>query len=78
MTELAAGTLFPAKLLRSLGRAESDAHMEKAGIHWATEQVRDLIDRGVKGVHFYTLNKSQATLRIYDALGVTSSARLSQ
>jgi methylenetetrahydrofolate reductase (NADPH) len=76
MADLAARTHFPARLLRALSRAEDDDHVEKVGIHWATEQVADLIDNGVKGVHFYTLNKSKATLRIYDSLGVTSSARL--
>lgn len=40
--------------------------------------MRDLIDRGVKGIHFYTLNKSRATLKIYQILGVTSSERLSK
>ena len=78
MAELSPGTNFPARLLKALSRAEDDRHVETVGIHWATEQVRDLIDNGVKGVHFYTLNRSKATLKIYDELGVTSSARLKQ
>ena len=77
MAELAGGTHFPARLQKALARAEDDDHVEKAGIHWATEQVRDLIDNNVRGVHFYTLNKSKAALKIYDSLGVTSSSRLS-
>jgi methylenetetrahydrofolate reductase (NADPH) len=76
MADLASGTRCPARLLRALARAEDNAHVEKVGIHWATEQVRDLIDNGVRGIHFYTLNRSNATLRIYDSLGVTSSDRL--
>ena len=78
MADLSPGTNFPARLLKSIGRAEDGDHVEKVGTHWATEQVRDLIDNGVKGVHFYTLNRSKATLKIYDSLGVTSSARLKQ
>jgi methylenetetrahydrofolate reductase (NADPH) len=78
MAELSPGTNFPARLLKALSRADNDAHVENVGIHWATEQIADLIDKGVKGVHFYTLNRSNATLRIYDTLGVTSSLRLNQ
>jgi methylenetetrahydrofolate reductase (NADPH) len=74
--EMALGARYPARLLRALARAETDEHFEKVGVHWATEQVRDLLDHGVRGVHFYTLNRSKATLRIYDALGVTNSAGL--
>ncbi|MBN1603107.1 MAG: methylenetetrahydrofolate reductase [NAD(P)H] [Chitinispirillaceae bacterium] len=76
MAELAAGTRYPARLLKALNRAEDEEHFEKVGIHWATEQVRDLLDNGVKGIHFYTLNKSNATLKIYDSLGVTRSSSL--
>ncbi|MDG5816778.1 methylenetetrahydrofolate reductase [NAD(P)H] [Chitinispirillales bacterium ANBcel5] len=76
MAELASGTRYPAKLLKALSRAEDDSGFEKVGIHWATEQVLDLIDHGVKGIHFYTLNRSKATLKIYDSLGVRSSAGL--
>ena len=77
MAELSSCTHFPARMLKAMARAEDDEHVEKVGIHWATEQVRDLIDNGVRGIHFYTLNKSSATLKIYDSLGVTNSARLS-
>jgi len=73
MADLALGAHFPAKLLRALSRAEDDEYVEKVGIHWATEQVRDLIDQNVRGVHFYTLNKSKATLKIYETLGVRNS-----
>ncbi len=76
MSELALGARFPAKLLRAMERADNDEAAERVGIHWATEQVRDLIDNKVKGIHFYTLNKSKATLKIYESLGVQSSEGL--
>ncbi len=78
MSELALGARFPAKLLRAMERAENDVGAENVGIQWATEQVRDLIDNKVKGIHFYTLNKSKATLKIYESLGVQSSEGLQQ
>lgn len=76
MAELALGARFPAKLLRAVSRAENDDYVEKVGIQWASEQVRDLIDRNVAGIHFYTLNRSRPTLKIYDSLGITSSDSL--
>jgi len=76
MAELALGARFPAKLMRAVSRAQDDESVEKVGIHWATEQVRDLIDRNVAGIHFYTLNRSKSTLKIYDNLGMKSSDTL--
>ena len=76
MSELALGARSPAKLLRAIDRAESDAYAEQVGIHWATEQVVDLIDHRVRGIHFYTLNRSKATLKIYESLGIRSSDSL--
>jgi methylenetetrahydrofolate reductase (NADPH) len=69
MAELSPGTNFPARLLKAITRVENTDKVKNVGIHWATEQVLDLIDRKVKGIHFYTLNKSNATLKIYDSLG---------
>lgn len=76
MSELALGARIPAKLLRAMDRAENDNYAEGVGIHWATEQVVDLVDHKVKGIHFYTLNKSKATLKIYESLGIQSSESL--
>jgi methylenetetrahydrofolate reductase (NADPH) len=73
MAELALGARFPAKLMRAISRAEDDRYVEKVGIQWASQQVMDLLDQGVAGVHFYTLNRSKPTLKIYESLGVTSS-----
>ena len=70
MAELALGARFPARLTKSLVRAKDDDYVERVGIHWATEQVRDLVDQGVRGIHFYTLNRSKATVRIYETLGL--------
>ena len=71
MSELALGVSFPGRLLRAVLRAENDDAVERVGIHWATQQVFDLYDHGARGVHFYTLNKSSATLKIYQALGMS-------
>ena len=77
MAELALGTRVPAKLLRSVERCGNDPQsVAKVGIHWATEQCRDLLDNEVRGIHFYTLNKSDATRRIYENLGVRDSHAL--
>jgi methylenetetrahydrofolate reductase (NADPH) len=74
MAELAAGARFPAKLLKALARAEKDpAAVEKVGIHYAAQQCAELLDHGVDGIHFYTLNKSRATREIYQSLGLAPS-----
>ena len=73
MAELAAGAKLPARLLRLISRADSDEYVEKAGVHWASEQVRDLLDNNVRGIHLYTLNRSRATVQIYETLGVRTS-----
>lgn len=76
IAEVAAGARIPGRLLKAVARAESDEYVEKVGVHWATEQVRDLVDNGVAGIHFYTLNTARATLKIYESLGVTCSTGL--
>ena len=65
MADLAAGARFPAALLKKVqGLEESPTDFAAAGVDYATEQCRELLDNGVAGIHFYTLNKSRATLEI--------------
>lgn len=74
MADLAAGTRFPAKLLRTLQRAGEDPEsVTRIGTHWATEQCLELRDQGVSGIHFYTLNKSIATVDIFKTLGMANA-----
>jgi methylenetetrahydrofolate reductase (NADPH) len=68
---LAGGARFPAKLLRALQRCQNDPEMvRRVGLHFAIEQCRDLLDNNVAGIHFYTLNRSDATRVIFDNLGI--------
>jgi methylenetetrahydrofolate reductase (NADPH) len=76
MAQLALGARFPAPLLRAIGRCSDDDAVARVGIHWATEQCRDLLENNVRGIHFYTLNRSDATRLIYQNLGVQDSAAL--
>jgi methylenetetrahydrofolate reductase (NADPH) len=74
MADMALGCRFPAPLMRAVNRTGGDPDsVRRVGIHWATEQCRDLLDHRVRGLHFYTLNRSTATREIYLNLGVKDS-----
>ena len=76
MADLAAGSRFPAKLLNSIDRCNSDSDsVERVGIQYATEQCSDLLNNGVDGIHFYTLNKSKSTRGILEALGINKTSK---
>ena len=77
MADLAAGSRIPAGLLRSIEWAEGKDYVRNVGIHWATEQVRDLLHNGVPGIHLYTLNNSYASVTICENLGLRSYERVS-
>jgi methylenetetrahydrofolate reductase (NADPH) len=78
MAQLALGARVPAKLLRAIARCPEgdDEAVARVGTSWATEQCRDLLHNGVRGIHFYTLNQSDATRQIYKNLGVADSVAL--
>ncbi len=59
------GAKIPHPLLTALEKLEDDpAAVERAGIDYATRQCQDLVFHSVDGLHFYTLNKSGATVEI--------------
>lgn len=68
MTRMCGATL-PMRFSLALERAkeEPDAVMQ-LGVAHATVQCMELLQRGVPGIHFYTLNRSPATRMILSAL----------
>jgi methylenetetrahydrofolate reductase (NADPH) len=77
MAALALGARIPGRLQRAIQRCGEDPPaVARVGVHWATEQCRDLLDNQVRGIHFYTLNRSDATRQIYQNLGVKDSRAL--
>ncbi len=76
--KLALGARYPARLLRKLMKCADDNAIRKLGLDWATQQCRDLLDRQVRGIHFYTMNRATATVEIYRRLGATTSEELAE
>ena len=66
------GTDVPEHVVARIAAHEGDpAAMRAEGIAVAAELCEELLDGGAPGLHFYTLNRSKATLEIFAALNVT-------
>ena len=65
------GASIPPTMQEAIVRfGEDQPSVEAFGIDYATKQCEELLRNGVPGIHFYTLNKSHATERIYLNLGL--------
>jgi methylenetetrahydrofolate reductase (NADPH) len=59
------GAKLPAEFVARLESAGDDADAQFAiGVDFATRQSQALIDAGVPGIHFYVLNRSEATAAV--------------
>jgi methylenetetrahydrofolate reductase (NADPH) len=64
MSELS-GTEIPADILKRFSAIEANQEaVQKLGIEIATDLCEQLLELGVPGLHFYTMNTSSATLEI--------------
>lgn len=64
------GATIPHELDKRLERfVDDDDAARELGIEYATEQVRELWDSGVEGVHFYALNRSHSISKVLYNLG---------
>ena len=64
------GSSIPSRINARLDRLTDDKDaVREYGIEIATEQVRELLDWGVDGVHFYALNRSYSISKILTNLG---------
>ena len=68
-------SLCKARLPESFAQAfeaagDDEAAQFEAGVNYAAQQVEELVAAGVPGIHFYVLNKSPATIRVLDHVGL--------
>lgn len=65
------GAKLPEPFMRRLEElGDDDAAVTAYGIEYATEQCASLLEFGVSGLHFYTLNKAPSILQIARNLGL--------
>jgi methylenetetrahydrofolate reductase (NADPH) len=65
------GSRIPEALGIKLGElAGNDTAAAEFGIEYATAQCRDLLAHGAPGIHFYTMNKANSTVRVLKNLGL--------
>jgi methylenetetrahydrofolate reductase (NADPH) len=67
------GATIPDALRRRLEPvAEDPQKVFEVGVEWAWRQCEELLAGGAPGIHFYTLNRSLATQRIFERLRESS------
>jgi methylenetetrahydrofolate reductase (NADPH) len=64
------GAVLPPDFVETLGQRDDEQWQFEVGVDFAARQVRQLVDAGVPGLHFYVLNKSQATSSVLRAVGL--------
>lgn len=61
-------TRVPERLWNEIISAQEEDTVKEIGIRWGTEMCQTLLQNGIDGLHFYTLNLSHVTLGIVDNL----------
>ena len=69
MAELS-GAAIPDELLARFDGLTDPAEVRRVGVTVATELCQELLAGGAPGLHFFTLNRSRATLEIFEALRI--------
>jgi len=59
---------FPEDLANEVSKAKNSAAVKEIGIEWSIAQCKELKERGVPCLHFYTMGDWQTSKRIIDAV----------
>ena len=67
------GAKIPLKLNEKLENSiNDDQETTKLGIEYATNQILELIDNDIPGIHFYSLNKTTSVGHVLNNLGISN------
>jgi methylenetetrahydrofolate reductase (NADPH) len=69
MAELS-GAELPEEMIARFDGLTEPADVRRVGVAIATELCEQVLELGAPGLHFYTLNRSRATLEIFEALQI--------
>lgn len=73
MTQLS-GQPVPASVTSRLEAVADDPEaVREVGVEITTELAQQLLDDGAPGIHFITMNRSTATLQVFENLGITAA-----
>lgn len=65
------GCSIPAKLVLMMDKyANNPDDLKKAGMEYASKQIRDLLDNDVDGIHLYTMNRPKSSKEILEGAGL--------
>ncbi len=73
MTQLSGQPVPEAVTARLHAVADDPAAVREVGVEIATELAQQLLDEGAPGLHFITMNRSPATLQVWDNLGIAAA-----
>ncbi len=67
------GAVLPEAFVKRLGENESSEWQFDVGVEQCVEQTRELLDNSAAGIHFYVLNKADATSKILGSLDIQTA-----
>lgn len=63
------GASLPHEFTKMIGLYENDPEeLYTHGIQYAVDQIRDLLEHGVDGIHLYTMNNPDVSLAVYEKI----------
>ena len=68
MWDMSGATVPATRCKKSFGPPRPEDSLKEVGVEFAIQQSINLLENGVAGIHLYTFNLSNSSVKIFDAL----------